>query len=87
MLSEWHLPPDDILDRWTDERLDLFWTKRNERMRRIRLVAEGEEDSSSDTLPRYVSNREFFSAPLPGSNGRTVANPNGARFKRVQVMN
>ena len=90
MLAEWHLPPDDILDRWTEERLDLFWTKRNERMRRIRLAAEQEPDegfSSSDAQPRYVSNREFFNAPIPGSDGRTIANPNGPRFKRVQVMN
>lgn len=89
MLSEWHLPPDDILDRWTEERLDLFWSKRNERMRRIRVATEGEEEdfSSPEAEPRYVSNREFFNAPLSGSNGRTIANPNGARFKRVQVMN
>jgi|HubBroStandDraft_2_1064218.scaffolds.fasta_scaffold221471_2 hypothetical protein len=87
MLSEWHLSPDDILDRWTDERLDLFWTKRNERMRRIRLAAQGEEEDLSSTAPpNYVSNGEFFNAPLAGSNGRTVANPNATRFKRVQVM-
>jgi hypothetical protein len=88
MLSEWHLPPDDILERWTEERLDLFWAKRNQRVRRIRLAAEGKDDSSSgDPPPRYVSNREFFSAPIPGSDGRTIANPNSTRLKRVQVMN
>jgi hypothetical protein len=88
MLSEWHLPPDVILDGWTEERLDLFWTKRNERLRRIRLASAGDEDpSSADAAPRYVSNREFFSDPIPGSDGRTIANPNRARFKRVQVMN
>ena len=87
MLAEWHLPPDDILERWTDERLDLFWRKRNERMLRIRLAAEGEDDPASEAAPRYVSNREFFSAPIPGSSGRTIANPNSPRFKRVQVMN
>jgi hypothetical protein len=84
MLSEWHLPPDQILEHWTEERLDLLWTKRNERMRRIRLADEGQEE---DAPPRYVSNREFFNAPLPGSNGRTIANPNATRLKRVQVMN
>lgn len=88
MLSEWHLPPDEILDRWTEERLDLFWTKRNERMRRIRLAAEGEADlPSADAQPRYVSNREFFNAPIPTSNGGGIENPNSPRFKRVQVMN
>jgi hypothetical protein len=87
MLSEWHLSPDDILERWTDERLDLFWTKRNDRMRRIRLAAEGAEDTEEAPAARYVSNREFFSAPLAGSDGRTIANPNNTRFKRVQVMN
>lgn len=86
MLSEWHLSPDEILDHWTEERLDLFWQKRNERMRRLRATTEdGDEDV--EQKPRYVSNREFFTAPIPGSNGRTIANPNAARLKRVQVMN
>jgi hypothetical protein len=85
MLSEWHLSPDEILHHWTEERLDLFWQKRNERMRRLSVMTEdGGEDV--EQKPRYVSNREFFTAPIPGSHGRTIANPNATRLKRVQVM-
>lgn len=86
MLSEWHLSPDDILENWTDERLDVFWTKRNERMERMRLALEGLTEERAEQ-PRYVSNQEFFTAPIPTSNGRSIANPNATRLKRIQVMN
>ena len=85
MLAEWHLSPDEILERWTDERLDLFWRKRNERLRRLRAMME-DENEQPEQQPRRVSNREFFTAPIPGSNGGTIANPNARRLKRIQVM-
>ena len=85
MLAEWHLSPDEILERWTDERLDLFWRKRNQRLQRLRAMME-DENEQPEQKPRYVSNREFFTAPIPGSNGGTIANPNARRLKRIMVM-
>lgn len=90
MLAEWHLSPDEILERWTEERLDLFWHKRNERMRRMNAALRGEEETTKppregqnkEQEPRRVSHREFFNGPL----GHGLANPNAARFQRIQVM-
>ncbi|MBA7641801.1 hypothetical protein ES703_49486 [subsurface metagenome] len=33
-MVEWHLPPDYILDNWTDEQLDLYVEKLVERKKR-----------------------------------------------------
>jgi len=33
-MVEWHLPPDYIIDNWTDEKLDLMVEKLVERKRR-----------------------------------------------------
>lgn len=84
MLAEWHLSPDDILENWTEERLDLFWRKRNKRLRRLSVPCDVDgERTAAEQDPRYVSNREFFT----GAIGRGLVTPNAKRFKRVQVMN
>lgn len=43
MLSEWHLPPEYILDNWTDELLDLMVSKMVARHKRMNAAMEGKE--------------------------------------------
>lgn len=40
MMAEWHVPPDYIVNNWTDELLDLMAEKLAERREREREVAQ-----------------------------------------------
>jgi len=58
MLSEWHLPPDYIVNNWTDELLNLMINKLVERKQRLSPVTQGEDSGkvSDETLFACASN-------------------------------
>jgi len=55
MMAEWHLPPDYILNNWTDELLNLMVEKLAERKKR---EAQPRSTGGSDT--HRVSDTELF---------------------------
>ncbi len=61
MLAEWHLPPDHIVNNWTDELLNLMITKLVERKNRESeaISSRGSGVVSGDT-DRVVSDKELF---------------------------
>ena len=49
-MAEWHLPPDYIINNWTDELLDLMTEKLAERKKReVQPVTNGGDPKVSDT--------------------------------------
>lgn len=80
MLSEFHLPPEYVLRRWTEEELSLMLLKRAERLERMRERARGAERSNSEPrdddgvllgMPDFMRNRvspEAFNRRLAAGN-------------------
>ena len=54
-LSEWHLTPDYINSRWTEELLSLMFQSRGRRLQRGK-----KNDDEARPVMRKVSNDEFF---------------------------
>jgi hypothetical protein len=54
LLAEWHLPPDYILNNWTDEMLTLMIEKLVERKQREAAAIEGRSPGN------LVSDDQFF---------------------------
>lgn len=57
-MSEWHLPPDLIVNNWTEELLDLMIEKLTERKKREREAMQG--GSEDNTVREKVSDKELF---------------------------
>lgn len=84
MLSEWHISPDEILERWTDERMAMFWEKRNDRIvRESEAMKRAMERDPDEKPPVRVSHNAFFNRELVGPAGTHFQNPNAGRFKRI----
>lgn len=54
-MTEWGLPPEYILENWTEAKLLLMFVKRNERIQAI-----NESMKPQDRKPRRVSENEFM---------------------------
>ena len=50
MLSEWHLPPDYIVNHWTDELLSLMTTKLVERKERMFFKPSSSDNTVSTEM-------------------------------------
>ena len=84
MLAEWHISPDEILERWTDERMAIFWEKRNDRiLRNSEAMKRATERDPDEQKPVRVSHNTFFNTDLVGPAGTHFQNPNAGRFKRI----
>lgn len=77
-----HLTPEYVLRHWTEEELALFLQKWSERKYARPRPDDGQAPAYAEREPRYVSNHEFFTAPI----GKGLPNPNAQCFKRVPVM-
>jgi len=53
-MTEWGLPPEYILDNWTEAKLLLMFTKRTERIQRINQASEPKEKQ-----PRRISRQDM----------------------------
>lgn len=58
MMTEWHLPPDYIVNNWTDELLSLMTEKLNERKERE------EKQSEESYTGRHVSSHKVSDSEL-----------------------
>jgi len=53
-MTEWGLPPEYILENWTEAKLLLMFSKRNERIQRMNLSYEPKEKQ-----PRRISRQDM----------------------------
>lgn len=55
MMAEWHVPPDYIVNNWTDELLDLMIEKLTERKEREKQAMRSSHgDSGGHTVPASI---------------------------------
>ena len=60
-LAEWHVPPDHIVNNWSEELFALMMKKRNERIQAANVVAAGgaaPEFTVRDLKPNYGEQTE-----------------------------
>jgi len=57
-MSEWHVTPEYILEHWTEAKLLLMFTKRNER---LRAINDALRDPEERPAPKRVSADQLFS--------------------------
>lgn len=55
MLVEWHIPPENIIENWTDEKFALMLEKLMERKEREKALMRGEEPPT-----HKISDSQFF---------------------------
>jgi hypothetical protein len=55
-MSDWGLMPDEINEKWTEERLALMFDKRNERIRAMNQESKPAEERG----PQQISDMDFF---------------------------
>jgi hypothetical protein len=59
-MSEWHLAPDDINERETEERLALLFRARNRRIERLNAAMSGETYQTPGEVRMTMSDVELF---------------------------